>query len=141
MRSVFTDSHAHLEIVAQRLGLPAVEDVVAAYAMQSEELVLDIGVDPGDLYRRRALVEKSIAIKTEMPGTSSTSATELPIRWAAGIWPGREALENAKAAIDALERDIDSGSTLSANAVLITIIWRARLRRRGRSSAPKSSSP
>jgi len=109
MRSVFTDSHAHLEIVAQRLGLPAVEDVVAAYAMQSEELVLDIGVDPGDLYRRRALVEKSIAIKTEMPGTSSTSATELPIRWAAGIWPGREALENAQAAIDALERDIDSG--------------------------------
>jgi TatD DNase family protein len=109
MSSVFTDSHAHLELVAQRLGFPAVESVVAAYAMQSEELVLDIGVEPGDLYRRRALVEKSIAIKAEMPNAGPKRAAGLPIRWAAGIWPGRAALVNAKAAIDALERDIDSG--------------------------------
>lgn len=109
MSSVFTDSHAHLEMVAQRLGFPALESVVAAYVMQPEELVLDIGVEPGDLYRRRALVEKSIAIKAEMPNAGPKRAAGLPIRWAAGIWPGREALENAKAAIDALERDIDSG--------------------------------
>ena len=109
MSSVFTDSHAHLEMVAQRLGFPALESVVAAYVMQPEELVLDIGVEPGDLYRRRALVEKSTAIKAEMPNAGPKRAAGLPIRWAAGIWPGREALENAKAAIDALERDIDSG--------------------------------
>ncbi|MEN6297554.1 MAG: TatD family hydrolase [Rectinema sp.] len=106
MSGVFTDSHAHLEMVAQRLGVFALDGVVAAYAAQPGALILDIGVDPGDLGRRRALVEKSLAGMAEEPGAGPARAIELPIRWAAGIWPGREALDNPKASLEALERDI-----------------------------------
>jgi len=109
MSGVFTDSHAHLEMVAQRLGLLALDRVVAAYAAQADELILDIGVDPGDLGRRRALVVKSIAGEAERHGAGPARAIEPPIRWAAGIWPGRGALENARTSLDVLERDLGAG--------------------------------
>lgn len=106
MSGVFTDSHAHLEMVAQSLGPLALGEIVAAYAARPGELILDVGVDPGDLGRRRSLIEESIA---RGPGAGTKSAAGLPIRWAAGIWPGREALDNSKASLQALERDIGAG--------------------------------
>ncbi len=109
MSGVFTDSHAHLEMVAQRLGPSVLDEIVAAYMAQPGELVLDIGVDPGDLGRRRSLVGKRLAGMAEEPGADPASAIELPIRWAAGIWPGIEALDNPKASLEALERDIGAG--------------------------------
>ncbi len=109
MSGTFTDSHAHLEMVAQRLGLLALGEIAAAYAAQPAGLILDVGVDPGDLVRRRALVESCLAVASEKPGVGSNSVCGLQIRWAAGIWPGREALGNPHASLEALERDLASG--------------------------------
>lgn len=109
MSGAFADSHAHLEMVAQRLGSLALGEVVAAYAAQPAGLILDVGVDPGDLARRRVLVENCLAMESEKPGPGPQSAAGLPIRWAAGIWPGREALGNPQASLEALERDLASG--------------------------------
>ncbi len=109
MSGAFTDSHAHLEMVAQRLGPLVLGEVVTAYAAQPAGLILDVGVDPGDLARRRALVEDCLAMAPEKHGPGTKSAAELPIRWAAGIWPGPEALENPQASLESLERDLAFG--------------------------------
>lgn len=104
--AVFTDSHAHLEMVAERLGCDALADILARYAGQSKlagsaplSRILDIGVDPGDLARRKLAVASA----------ASADAISVPtIRWAAGIWPGKEALAAPSLAFEALERDLGS---------------------------------
>lgn len=100
---VFTDTHAHLALVAERLGSPAVDAMLGRYAEAwlgaasaseagaAAPFIVDIGVNPGDLARRLAAF-----------GGHSF------VRFAAGLWPGRESLEDPKAALAALAADLAS---------------------------------
>jgi TatD DNase family protein len=62
---VYPDSHAHLEMVAARLGEDAVLDLLCAYAHAAAEpargplpFLVDIGVEAADLARRAAFVSR-----------------------------------------------------------------------------------
>ena len=91
---VYTDSHAHLGHVAERLGEAALERVLDAYTASGEgAFILDIGTDPGDLGRRRVHLRNWPFI-----------------RFSAGLWPGKAALENPAASLEALEADLATGS-------------------------------
>lgn len=108
MSPVFTDSHAHLAMVSQRMGSEALKEVLAAYSRESRTgaratdesaFVLDVGTEPGDLEARRALVSQCIA------PTGSLQA----VKFSAGVWPGLDALTNPALALSSLERDIEHG--------------------------------
>ena len=91
----FTDTHAHLALVAEELGPAALDSVLAAYAAAWDEaaregragpFLVDPGVDADDLGRRRALL-----------------GAPPFLRLAAGVWPSAEALAAPAAALAALE--------------------------------------
>ncbi len=136
MSSVYTDSHAHLELVAARLGKSALTEILARYiddvhhavkgvdtssghssshsfahvedqghatrVARRPALILDIGVDGGDLAQRKSVVEVA-AHAGRLP------LSAIPVKWAAGIWPGKEALAAPQPALEALDRDLASG--------------------------------
>ncbi len=95
LSGVFTDTHAHLALVEERLGRPAVDAVLGRYAAAgiatAAPFIVDIGVNPGDLARRLA-------------GFGGHPF----VRFAAGLWPGRESLANPEAALAALAADLAS---------------------------------
>ena len=85
---VFTDTHAHLALVAERLGRHAAEAMLGRYAAAvpaAAPFIVDIGVNPGDLAPR-------LAAFGGYPF----------VRFAAGLWPGRESLADPEAALAAL---------------------------------------
>ena len=110
VKGVFTDTHAHLTLVAERLGLPVVEAMLGRYAEARQAggrgpaggdrqadgaaaapFLIDIGVSPGDLAPRLA------------------DFGDYPfVRFAAGLWPGRESLGDPEAALAALAADLAS---------------------------------
>jgi len=111
---IFTDSHAHLEMVIQRIGAAAVRGLLALYRIDAEETmapcILDIGVDPGDLARRKTAIVDVIQTSLDFSKLASIDASvSARIFWAAGIWPNREVLRDQEHAIEALVRDLDSG--------------------------------
>ena len=104
--AVYTDSHAHLAHVAERLGEAALKEVLDAYAAAGDALrnasnkasiegpfILDIGTDPGDLEPR---IEKL--------------GRRPYLRFSAGLWPGKAAFENPGRALAALEADLRGGA-------------------------------
>ena len=103
--TVYTDSHAHLLQVAERLGEAALEEVLAAYAATGTAtgaasgvtvyapFILDIGTDPGDLGPR---LEKL--------------GNRPYLRFSAGLWPGKAAFGDPARALAALEADIRTGA-------------------------------
>jgi len=135
MSAVYTDSHAHLELVAERLGVGALADVLARYASDANAVarlgasepaarrpacILDIGVNGGDLARRKAAVARAARKAQETQEAriidveparyaERRSLDTLPLRWAAGIWPGKEALAEPDRALEALDRDLEIG--------------------------------
>ena len=91
---VFTDTHAHLALVAERLGRHAAEAMLGRYAAAvpaASPFIVDIGVNPGDLAPR-------LAAFGGYPF----------VRFAAGLWPGSESLGNPGAALAALAADLAS---------------------------------
>jgi len=100
---VFTDSHAHLPMVAEELGAAALDGVLAEYeaaaASASREgrappLLLDAGTDPGDLGAR-----------VELMAPARRSAF---LRLSAGVWPSAENLASPVASLAALESAVDA---------------------------------
>jgi TatD DNase family protein len=97
---LFTDTHAHLSMVGERLGRAALDALLADYgeawrASLAEgapgPLVVDAGTEADDLPRRRLFVgEKPF------------------LRFAAGIWPSHSALIQPKARLAVLESTIAS---------------------------------
>lgn len=98
----YTDTHAHLRYVASRLGERALEALLDAYGLawaeatpadrrSSAPFILDIGTDPGDLAPRAERLGKYPFL-----------------RFAAGLWPGKESLERPAKALALLENDVDS---------------------------------
>lgn len=120
MSEVYTDSHAHLELVAARLGMDALAEILERYTGDARSAthaegpsnptnmvphparILDIGVAGGDLTRRRELVAEAARARRR-------ALNDLPVRWAAGIWPGKEALAAPQRALDALDLDLETG--------------------------------
>lgn len=101
----FSDTHAHLSLVAEELGIDALRGVIAEYeaarAGAAKEgrggpLLVDPGVDAGDLGPRAALLGEAGAL----PGDGSF------LRLAAGVWPSAAALADPSAAAAALEASV-----------------------------------
>jgi len=99
---VCTDSHAHLSLVREELGDEGLASVLAAYseawsACDKEgrpgPLVLDPGVEPGDLASRLELLGKEGVLPPFL-------------RLAAGIWPSAESLASPGTSLAALEASI-----------------------------------
>ncbi|HEY9053952.1 MAG TPA: TatD family hydrolase [Rectinemataceae bacterium] len=109
----FTDSHAHLSMVAERAGRAELEKALSAYsdawgergvsgssradgletvACESPPFILDIGTEPGDLGPRLDLWGRWPFV-----------------RFSAGLWPGPAALGNPKIALAALAADLELG--------------------------------
>ncbi len=106
---VFTDTHAHLALVEERLGLKATEAMLGCYAEagaaagrdrggegesasgRAVPFIVDIGINPGDL----------------APRLAGFGAYPF-VRFAAGLWPGRESLGDPAAALTALTADLKS---------------------------------
>ncbi|HWP68269.1 MAG TPA: TatD family hydrolase [Rectinemataceae bacterium] len=97
-----TDCHAHLDHVAARLGAAALRSVLSAYAAawgaaapadrkEKCPVILDIGTEPGDL----------------APRVGRYGAYPF-LRFSAGLWPGKMALERPGEALAALEKDAAS---------------------------------
>jgi Mg-dependent DNase len=115
---IFTDSHAHLSLVAEQLGEAAVSAVLAdysgAYGLALAEgrvppQLLDPGTEPADLAGRRALALRL---------APDSEAAALFLRFAAGIWPSPENLASPQASVAALESaiaaDMAEGGRVSA---------------------------
>ena len=99
---IFTDSHAHLSLVAEELGKEGLSELLRDYAEagkaaeregRSSPLILDPGTEPGDLRSRIALL---------------CGGGPLPacLRLAAGVWPSAENLASPEASLSALESAI-----------------------------------
>lgn len=99
---IFTDSHAHLSLVAEELGRETLSALLGDYARAWSEaelrdgsgpIILDPGVEPGDLGPRLELLG---------------GPRGLPpfIRLAAGIWPSPESLASPKDSLRSLEAAI-----------------------------------
>ncbi|MDP2791255.1 MAG: TatD family hydrolase [Rectinemataceae bacterium] len=99
--ALFTDTHAHLSLVEERLGGQAVKGLLEAYRLryaskgpgdgiERAPFIVDIGTRPGDLRQR---LKKFGAFPF--------------LRFSAGLWPGLESLEAPAAALAALASDLD----------------------------------
>lgn len=100
--SIFVDTHAHLSLVEEKCGRAVVEGVLGRYAEargdgeggrlgSAAPFIVDIGIRPGDL-----------APRLDRFGDHSF------VRFAAGLWPGRESLGDPDAALTALRSDLRS---------------------------------
>ena len=99
---VFTDTHAHLSLVSEELGsegLAAIlDDYARAWASAATQgrpgsLILDPGVDPGDLAPRLWLLAREGSLPPFL-------------RLAAGIWPSARSLDSPLSSLAALEASI-----------------------------------
>jgi TatD DNase family protein len=96
---IYTDTHAHLSLVAEELGFAAVSalllDYEAAWSAGGEDraLILDPGVEADDLPKRRVILG-------DRPF----------LRYAAGIWPSEEALADPATHLDRLAATIGAAS-------------------------------
>lgn len=94
--AILSDSHAHLDRVASGAGEEVLSACLGAYGRAWAEgkglFIVDIGVDPGDL-----------AGRIERFGSCPF------VKFAAGIWPGGEALAGQTEALSLLEKDLASG--------------------------------
>jgi TatD DNase family protein len=102
----YTDSHAHLSYVAERLGEAEIERVAAAYE-GSGELILDPGVELGDFKGRKARFGRYGFV-----------------RFAAGVWPDPTALGPLDPALAALEDDIRDEACAAVGECGLDYHWR-----------------
>jgi len=118
---VFTDSHAHLEMVAERLGRPVAAEVLRAYESQASEtgrqiLLLDPGVEPDDIDRRSRLAALLLGLSQDAKGRYDFPPW---LRFAAGVWPGRPSLDDSEGSVAALEESIDRAADLGVEVAAI----------------------
>jgi TatD DNase family protein len=104
---MFTDSHAHLTSVAEKIGADALCDILnelgaasaapergAAPPGATAPVLVDIGTEPDDLSSRAALLDP----------TRRASF----LRLSAGVWPSAERLADPKGSLTALEAAIEA---------------------------------
>lgn len=91
---VFSDSHAHLSFVAERLGPAALAEILSrfdeAWAEGARPFLIDAGVDADDLVGRRAC-----------------AGNRPYLGYAAGAFPSAEALADPGASIARLEKSLE----------------------------------
>ena len=111
---LYTDSHAHLSSVAEELGLPALEALLADYAVDASRaegdgrvapLLLDPGTEPDDLASRITLLDPI--------------ARRGFLRLAAGVWPSPESLASPAESLGALEEAIGEARGLGIEVAAI----------------------
>jgi len=96
-----TDTHAHLDHVGQRLGMPSLEGVLKVYqdswdaagkgeaGVRTRAFIVDIGTRPGDLSAR---LERFGAYPF--------------LRFSAGLWPGNDSFADPHSSLALLEEDL-----------------------------------
>lgn len=104
--AAYTDSHAHLSYVAERLGEAQIERVAEAYE-GSGALILDPGVELGDFKARKA-------------GFGRYGF----VRLAAGIWPDPTPFASLDAALASLEHDIRDEACVAVGECGLDYHWR-----------------
>jgi TatD DNase family protein len=101
---IFADSHAHLFLVAEELGRGKLAAILDSYSKAYAEaelegrpgpIVLDPGVDPGDLVARISLLDGGGGLPSFL-------------RLAAGAWPSAENLAAPAASVASLAAAMDS---------------------------------
>lgn len=110
---IFTDSHAHLQWLADHIGAAAFDELLSAYDRASFEaeskglespLLVDIGTEPDDLPLRIDLLDASDRRRY--------------LRLTAGLWPSVENLAEPHVSIERLQKSIEDaracGFTLAA---------------------------
>jgi TatD DNase family protein len=102
----YTDSHAHLSLIAHELGRERLAAILDCYSAANAEadlegrlgpILLDPGVDPGDLMARLALLEGGGSLPSFL-------------RLAAGVWPSAENLVVPADSIASLAETIGEAS-------------------------------
>lgn len=104
--AAYTDSHAHLSYVAERLGEDEIERVAGAYE-GSGALILDPGVELGDFKARKA-------------GFGRYGF----VRLAAGIWPDPTPFASLDTALASLEHDIRDEACVAVGECGLDYHWR-----------------
>ncbi|HUW39570.1 MAG TPA: TatD family hydrolase [Rectinemataceae bacterium] len=103
---IYTDTHAHLSLVAEELGFAAVSALLLDYEAAwsaggaAHALILDPGVEADDLPKRRSLLG-------DRPF----------LRYAAGIWPSEEALAEPASQLKRLAAALDAGAAAGVAAI------------------------
>lgn len=104
-QAVYSDSHAHLSYVQERLGQAMLEEVVRQYSA-SQARILDPGVDYDDFGRRLA------------------SYGHYPfVRLAAGIWPDPSTLPSIEEALAELETWVAHPSCIAVGEAGLDYHW------------------
>jgi TatD DNase family protein len=102
---MYTDSHAHLPDVAERLGRTALGALLADYGEAWREAgggpeaprLVDIGTEPGDFPGRRAFLGDAPFL-----------------RYSLGIWPGEVALADCEGSLGRLDEALDTAGQAAA---------------------------
>jgi TatD DNase family protein len=118
---IFTDSHAHLSLVAKELGTEALSALLSGYADAEaaalregriSPIILDPGTEPNDLPGRVSLLRGLCArIPGDRPSPEAGGLSCGFLRFAAGIWPSPENLASPKASLAALEQALSSAAS------------------------------
>jgi TatD DNase family protein len=124
MPGIFTDTHAHLSLVAEELGTDALDALLADYAEaqaaaalegRSGPLLLDPGTEPEDLSARIALLGFGSAPSL----ARSAEARASFLRLAAGVWPSGDNLVSPDASLAKLVSAIAEASRLGVRVAAI----------------------
>lgn len=103
--AAYTDSHAHLSYVAERLGEAEIERVAAAYE-GSGALILDPGVELGDFKERKARFGRYDFV-----------------RLAAGVWPDPTPFQSIDEALAALELELRDAACAAVGECGLDYRW------------------
>ena len=123
--AVYTDSHAHLGMVADRLGEETVAAFLGAFARASEAaatsgrigpLLLDPGVEAADLEPRLRFAARLLGLEMGLDGRLDFP---LWLRFAAGIWPGKPALEDPEGSVLSLRGAIEAAARIGVEVSAI----------------------
>jgi TatD DNase family protein len=117
-QGTFTDTHAHLSMVAHRLGRPALDALLARYADTVGEPALDGHDSAGSANLPEPLVLDPGVEADDLGDRVRLLAGYAFVRLAAGIWPSNEALKNPAAHFALLEKSIkEAGGASSIVAI------------------------
>ena len=99
--SMYSDTHFHFRHLVRDRGLDGAE-ILGALAARDTFFALDIGTEADDLGERLTFVEEA---ESKLGGAEIEKSKRM-LRFAAGIWPSAEEIENRAERMKILERQI-----------------------------------
>ncbi len=99
---MFSDTHFHFRHIVRDRGLDGTA-ILSALVKRDAFFALDIGTEADDLIERHAFVSDAIS---RLPKDEQTKARSL-VRFAAGIWPSKEEIEDRFSRMKTLSQKIE----------------------------------